>query len=307
MASDVYRTARAKVSLPSAVFECGGKFYVIKSNSNTQAHAERETILLSSRGIFPFKDDIYTWIIVKSGKEYKLYAKRLFTPLEIFTKHLQLSADLEYSVGEEPAVIYAGEFTVPEGPENRPEYEIFLSESESSSPVELSAKRPLESEGSSTVELSAKRYRGHEGLAKQSKTTLTVNLASGSFAPQVNRRSLSEVTDVFERAFPTATIEVTDSLTSLIPQINCEELINLGRRGMIDIFEFSSKEQAEAFKVCAIELLKAEMRKSMLERSGAPINTDEICRLKVLSTYPKKTFKGGKSRRKKPRIRRTRR
>jgi len=266
MAAPVYKTANAKVSLPSVIFECGNKFYVIKSNSNTQAHAERQTILLSSGGILPYEGDIYTWIIVKSGENYELYAKRMFTSMEIFTKHLQLAADLEFSLEKEPEVIYAGEFTITlvesEGPEKR---------------------------SRTTVELSE--------MPSHKKTKIIVNLASGSFAPPVDDRSLKKVKDVFQGEFPTKTIEVTPSLESFIPKIESDELIRLGKLGTIDIFDFDTKNEAEEYNRSAINLIKAEIRRDMSVRSGLPIDTSEIDRLTQLSKKPKVVF-GGKTKRK---------
>ena len=257
MAALRHSTAPAYVGLPSTVFECPDGFYVIQSNDHTQAHAEDRTILLSSTGILPFEHDIYTWIIVEDETGPQLYAKRIFTPLEMFTKHLQLAADVKQSLKKEPMVIYAGEM-----------------------------KGMVSEEHVYRAKASTKR------VELPMATKLVVNLASGSFAPEVNEGNVAAVCAVFQHVFPQQTIDVTTSLETVIPKIGCAELMERARMGAIDLFRFRTRGEAEAYKRGAITLLKEEMKEQMATRmakhGGPPyVEPPEIRQLKMLMATPK--------------------
>lgn len=258
MAANTYSTAPSIVNLPSTVFECPDGFYVIKSNEHTQTHAEHQTLLLSSRGIIPFEHDIYTWIIVDNGNgptDLQLYAKRIFTPLEIFTKHLQLAADVKLSLKKEPNVIYAGEMKAMVD-----ENHVYRAPKTSTHRLEV----PM-------------------------ATRFVVNLASGSFAPLVNSENMDAVRTVFQQVFPKKRIDMTPSLETVIPKIECSELIKMGRKGTIDLFRFKTRKEAEIYKTGAITLLKEELREHMTQR-GVPYEESlKIKKLKQLMATPKLT------------------
>jgi len=269
MAAKKHSTAPAFLNLPSTVFECPGGFYIIKSNEHTQSHAEDQTILLSSTGIIPFEHDIYTWIIVENDTGPQLYAKRIFTPLEIFTKHLQLAADVKHSLKNEPNVIYAGEMRA------------MVHEDHVYKAADASIQR----------------------LELPMATRLVVNLASGSFAPPVNPENIEAVRTVFQDVFPEKIIDVTSSLETFIPEITCDELMKMGREGTINLFKFVSRKDAENYKSGAITLLKEEMREDMMRRQRIPYEESlEIKELKRLMATPKLTIeemRGGTKRKRK--------
>jgi len=269
MAAKFYSTAPAHVNLPSTVFECPDGFYIIKSNEHTQPHAEEQTILLSSTGIIPFERDIYTWIIVENDTGPQLFAKRIFTPLEIFTKHLQLAEDLKHSLKKVPDVIYAGEMKA------------MVHEDHVYKAADASTQR----------------------LELPMATRLVVNLASGSFAPPVNPENIEAVRSVFQHVFPKKTIEVTSSLDTFIPEITCDELMKMGRKGTINLFRFKTRKEAENYKSGAITLLKEELRENMMTQRGFPYEESlEIKELKQLMATPKLTIeemRGGTKRKRK--------